>query len=755
MNMKKCAYFLMASFLFLSSCSTGNDGEDSESPNNGWSTLSKDEIEQKLKDNSGKDNADVDAIVSSLESNENVDEVYATADNMQVVVKTKTDDSYAVYPIHLPKDIFNESTDTRAGQSSRYKDSRFNYDYQTTGANGIVAVFNYFSNSYYGNDNYGSRVTQNLLLDHMCRELNYNDYGVEFYGYEQMTLKNLLKVKANKTKYKAVIIISHGFADEKQSYFLIGEEYDYAIAHNDQFLKDEGFELPLKYKFWNEGLFGFKERYDFAVPVNKMDFGDNVLLYMGPCDAYRYDSDMKGNCIGWNGTNSTAQAHVALLFHKLLRGKNLYDALDIYDNMYTYYSTTAAQTDTWRKDLVYDNTILKCSMDKQTGLGGGIAKKQWAQGPNYYKNGSVIPKIRVYDASGKITEGSASNFITMGICKMKDHKFKLYFSCVDDLPSDYVYIKATPLRADAEPVIHKIKKEKLQKGVKMELETNGVWDISAALDRNFNVELLLYKPVAFVYAKPFKDNSISIGDVDDVLSFNVGEESFDMVIVEGGSFMMGAEDDDEEKYYSDEKPRHQVTLNSFAIGDTEVTQALWKAVTGNNPSYYRGDELPVERVSWDDCQVFVKKLNQLTGRTFRLPTEAEWEYAARGGKKGKGYRFAGSNNVDEIAWTYENCNNTTHTVATKAPNELGLYDMSGNVYEWCQDWYAWDYYKYSPTNNPCNTTEPSADDAINHQHIHRGGCIDVIIKDLRNAMRGDFLNEPTVDYRGLRLALTL
>ena len=112
-------------------------------------------------------------------------------------------------------------------------------------------------------------------------------------------------------------------------------------------------------------------------------------------------------------------------------------------------------------------------------------------------------------------------------------------------------------------------------------------------------------------------------------------------------------------------------------------------------------------MSWDDCQVFVKKLNQLTGRTFRLPTEAEWEYAARGGKKGKGYRFAGSNNVDEIAWTYENCNNTTHTVATKAPNELGLYDMSGNVYEWCQDWYAWDYYKYSPTNNPCNTTEHS------------------------------------------------
>ena len=161
--------------------------------------------------------------------------------------------------------------------------------------------------------------------------------------------------------------------------------------------------------------------------------------------------------------------------------------------------------------------------------------------------------------------------------------------------------------------------------------------------------------------------------------------SFTMKLVEGGTFQMGSNDCYAE---SDEKPVHDVTLSSYYIGETEVTQALWKAVMGNNPSYFKGDDLPVEQVSWNDCQEFIRKLNQKTGKSFRLPTEAEWEYAARGGKKSKGYKYAGSDNEDSVAWYYDNSNKQTHQVKGKLPNELGIFDMCGNIWEWCIDWYG-------------------------------------------------------------------
>ena len=190
-------------------------------------------------------------------------------------------------------------------------------------------------------------------------------------------------------------------------------------------------------------------------------------------------------------------------------------------------------------------------------------------------------------------------------------------------------------------------------------------------------------------------------------TYTVNGVSFKMVGVEGGTFTMGATAEQGSDAYSNEKPAHEVTLSSFSIGETEVTQALWLAVMGSNPSDFTGDlNRPVEMVSWNDCQTFITKLNEMTGKTFRLPTEAEWEFAARGGNLSQGYKYAGSNTIGDVAWYYDNSyalgsshpDYGTHPVGTKAPNELGLYDMSGNVWEWCQDWYG--SYSSSPSTNP-------------------------------------------------------
>ncbi len=139
----------------------------------------------------------------------------------------------------------------------------------------------------------------------------------------------------------------------------------------------------------------------------------------------------------------------------------------------------------------------------------------------------------------------------------------------------------------------------------------------------------------------------------------------------------------------DNAPPHKVTVSSFYMQKTEVTQEFWELVMGNNPSKDKSwKDNPVTDVSWDDCQVFIKKLNSISGKKYRLPTEAEWEYAARGAKLSKGYKYAGSDDVNEVAWHSGNSNNKIHPVKEKKPNELGLYDMSGNVWEWCNDWYG-------------------------------------------------------------------
>ena len=165
--------------------------------------------------------------------------------------------------------------------------------------------------------------------------------------------------------------------------------------------------------------------------------------------------------------------------------------------------------------------------------------------------------------------------------------------------------------------------------------------------------------------------------------YRINGVRFTMKYVEGGTFMMGASDNDSIAD-SDEKPAHKVTVGDFYIGETEVTQELWKAVMGKNPAKIKGENWPIENVSYKKCLEFVEKLSEMTGRHFRLPTEAEWEYAARGGKYSKGYLYAGSNDVEKVAWLHNDTLWTRHMpVASKQPNELGIYDMSGSVWEWC------------------------------------------------------------------------
>lgn len=225
--------------------------------------------------------------------------------------------------------------------------------------------------------------------------------------------------------------------------------------------------------------------------------------------------------------------------------------------------------------------------------------------------------------------------------------------------------------------------------------------------------------------------------------------NFKMIKVEAGTFQMGSDSGD-----SDEKPVHQVTLtNNYFMSETEVTQGLWYAVMGQSPtsdgskwssSYGMGDNFPAYYISYEDCQKFLTKLNQMTGQQFRFPTEAEWEFAARGGDRSQGYTYAGSNTIGSVAWYTENSGSKTHEVKTKAPNELGLYDMSGNVWEWCADWYG--SYSSGAQTNPTGPTTSS-------YRVYRGGSWGRAAAYCRVANRNSTSPSFRLNNLGFRLAL--
>ena len=202
------------------------------------------------------------------------------------------------------------------------------------------------------------------------------------------------------------------------------------------------------------------------------------------------------------------------------------------------------------------------------------------------------------------------------------------------------------------------------------------------------------------------DKPLTSADILSVLNI-------EMVFVQGGTFWMGCSaDQSEDIIWDDETPVHLVTLDGFHIAKYQVTQAQWVAVMGANPSAFKGVNFPIEYVSWNSVQEFIRRLNVLTGKQYRLPTEAEWEYAARGGVESSGYKYSGSNLLTDVAWHGANSSVTTHPVGTKQPNELGIYDMSGNVWEWCNDWYG----KY-PSSTQINPKGPSS----GSYRVSRGG----------------------------------
>ena len=223
----------------------------------------------------------------------------------------------------------------------------------------------------------------------------------------------------------------------------------------------------------------------------------------------------------------------------------------------------------------------------------------------------------------------------------------------------------------------------------------------------------------------------------------IDEIKNNMVFVRGGTFLMGGTPEQGDDCDNDEKPVHQVTVSDFKIGKYPVTQAQWKMVMDNNPSYFRGDNLPVESVSWDDVQDFILLLNALTRDSYRLPTEAEWEYAARGGSNSSGYKYSGSNTVGDVAWYRNSSCEQTHAVGTKSPNELGIYDMCGNIDELCSDWY--DIYNGQAQTNPKGPLSGS-------DRVIRGGSWQNDAQYCRVSTR---YYSGSVSFWGIRIALSL
>ena len=349
----------------------------------------------------------------------------------------------------------------------------------------------------------------------------------------------------------------------------------------------------------------------------------------------------------------------------------------------------------------------------------------------------------VFDASSSVLKPGKSGFLTLPT--NEDHRGWMTIQAVTGITLDKTSVSINPgsttqLTATISP------DNAYDKSVTWSSSNTAV----ATVDNNGKVTAVK-EGTATITVQSVSNSSVKatcLVTVSVDRTFTVGGVTFRMKLVEAGTFQMGGTE------YSSEQPIHSVTISKdYYLGETEVTQALWKAVTGYSPTsggspwsstYGLGDNYPAYNISYEDVQLFITKLNSLTGENFRMPTEAEWEFAARGGNKSKGYTYSGSNTLGDVAWYTDNSSSKTHAVKTKAANELDIYDMSGNVWEWCSDW----YYPYSSSAQ----TDPTGP-TTGTTRVLRGGDWDGNASNCRCAVRIN--NMPSIRdyYRGVRLAL--
>ena len=297
----------------------------------------------------------------------------------------------------------------------------------------------------------------------------------------------------------------------------------------------------------------------------------------------------------------------------------------------------------------------------------------------------------------------------------------------------------------------------MQKGVVWDIEKNPTTELPTLTkdgvgNESFTSKMENLKAGTTYYYRAYATNSAGTAYGEE-LSFTTGEPplitvkvdnlTMDFILVEGGTFQMGATPEHEGYAKDYEYPVHPVTLDSYYIGKYEVTQAIWIAVMGNNPSMFKGDNKSVENLSWDLANQFVQKLCEKTGLKFALPTEAQWEYAARGGKHSHNYLYSGSDDASEIGWFNPDKVTGAQEVGQKKPNELGIYDMCGNVWEWCQDWYG-------PYTEEAQTNPIGAENSTDK--VMRGGSWICVPEDMGRVSRRlkDYPQVPRMD-NGVRL----
>lgn len=281
---------------------------------------------------------------------------------------------------------------------------------------------------------------------------------------------------------------------------------------------------------------------------------------------------------------------------------------------------------------------------------------------------------------------------------------------------------------------------------KLDNKSRNVRIVFSFFRRNTISIICILLSIVALFFYLFYSKSFYLGN-EACITFTVDNVSFDMVFVKGGTFEMGEVKTEDNSF---DIPKHQVTLSDFYIGKYEVTQDLWRAVMNDNPSEFRGENLPVNNISWYECQAFVRRLSNITNKKFVLPTEAQWEYAARGGVKSKGYNYSGSNNLNDVGWYNLNSDMTLHNVGIKKPNELGIYDMCGNSEEFCSDWYV-DWYNVLYCKSEINPVGP--DHGEDGMVVVRNGSWSSSNSGCRISVRSNFPSESGSAFIGFRLAL--